>query len=159
MNHLGARSDWILKGISSPYCLLLVSPLAQNEPGSLIRTLIIQTTVRTLIQTAADVPFLPAGRRTASDTRVRRDHDRRYPTSRKHVKLKLKVQVPVLMVSAGLDRVVSSRAVEILGKRLRIGGHISVDGARHEILQERDQIRDQFFAAFDTLIPGTPSGV
>ena len=70
-----------------------------------------------------------------------------------------KVQVPVLMVSAGLDRVISSRAVEILGKRLRIGGHISVDGARHEILQERDQIRDQFFAAFDTFIPGTPSGV
>jgi lysophospholipase len=70
-----------------------------------------------------------------------------------------RVQVPVLMVSAGLDRVVSSRATELLGKRLRIGGHISVDSARHEILQERDTIRDSFMAAFDTFIPGTPTGL
>jgi lysophospholipase len=27
-------------------------------------------------------------------------------------------------------------------------------GSRHEILQERDSIREQFWAAFDAFIPG-----
>jgi lysophospholipase len=29
-------------------------------------------------------------------------------------------------------------------------------GARHEILMESDPIREQFWAAFDAFIPGTP---
>ena len=33
---------------------------------------------------------------------------------------------------------------------------IVIPGARHEILMERDAIREQFWAAFDAFIPGTP---
>jgi lysophospholipase len=31
-----------------------------------------------------------------------------------------------------------------------------IPGARHEILMERDAIREQFWAAFDAFIPGSP---
>ena len=36
---------------------------------------------------------------------------------------------------------------------------IVIPGARHEILMERDVIREQFWAAFDAFIPGTPDPV
>ena len=36
---------------------------------------------------------------------------------------------------------------------------IVIPGARHEILMERDEIREQFWAAFDAFIPGTPDPV
>jgi len=32
---------------------------------------------------------------------------------------------------------------------LKVGGHILMPGSRHEILQETDSIRQQFWAAFD----------
>jgi lysophospholipase len=31
-----------------------------------------------------------------------------------------------------------------------------IPGARHEILMERDEFREQFWAAFDAFVPGTP---
>ena len=31
---------------------------------------------------------------------------------------------------------------------------IVIDGAEHEILMERDSLRDQFWVAFDKFIPG-----
>ena len=34
------------------------------------------------------------------------------------------------------------------------GRLIVVDGAQHELMMERDVFRDQFFAAFDSFIPG-----
>ena len=38
--------------------------------------------------------------------------------------------------------------------RLRAGSQIVLRGSRHEILQERDTIREQFWAAFDAFVPG-----
>ena len=38
--------------------------------------------------------------------------------------------------------------------RLRAGSQIVLRGSRHEILQERDSIREQFWAAFDAFVPG-----
>ena len=32
--------------------------------------------------------------------------------------------------------------------------HVDLRGSRHEILQERDSIREQFWAAFDAFVPG-----
>jgi lysophospholipase len=64
------------------------------------------------------------------------------------------VHVPVLMVSAGDDKVVSTRAIDELAMQLKAGDRIVVDGARHELLQERDEFREQFWAAFDAFIPG-----
>ena len=39
---------------------------------------------------------------------------------------------------------------------LLAGSHVIVPGARHEILQEQDLYRKQFWAAFDAFVPGTP---
>jgi len=49
---------------------------------------------------------------------------------------------------------VSSKAIEDLASRLRAGSQLVLRGSRHEILQERDSIREQFWAAFDAFIPG-----
>ena len=65
------------------------------------------------------------------------------------------LQIPVLNIAAGMDKFVSTPAIEQLGKRMRIGGSIVLDGSRHEIMMEEDRIRDRFWAAFDSFIPGT----
>jgi lysophospholipase len=65
------------------------------------------------------------------------------------------VRVPVLIVASGNDEVVSLRSTEIFTSRLKNCAHIVVAGAKHEILQERDELRDQFWAAFDAYIPGS----
>jgi len=65
------------------------------------------------------------------------------------------LHVPMLIVAAGADKVVDTRATEAFASRLRIGSMVVIDGARHEILQEADFYREQFFAAFDAFIPGT----
>ena len=62
---------------------------------------------------------------------------------------------PILVISAGGDRIVSSAAIEHFGNRLKAGRVVSLPYARHEILMERDSIRGQFWAAFDAFIPGT----
>jgi lysophospholipase len=62
------------------------------------------------------------------------------------------LRVPVLMISAGDDRIVSSKAIEDFGFRVRVGSQLLLRGARHEILQERDMIREQFWAAFDAFV-------
>jgi lysophospholipase len=63
---------------------------------------------------------------------------------------------PILMVAAGRDEVVSTPAIENFGMHLLAGSHLIVAGAQHEILQEQDQFRAQFWAAFDAFVPGTP---
>jgi lysophospholipase len=44
----------------------------------------------------------------------------------------------------------------MFGQNLLAGRHLIIAGAKHEILQEQDQYRDQFWAAFDAFVPGTP---
>lgn len=66
-----------------------------------------------------------------------------------------KVYVPVLMAAAGRDTIVSSKAIDELAMQLKAGDRIVIDGARHEILQEREAFREQFWAAFDAFIPGS----
>jgi lysophospholipase len=65
------------------------------------------------------------------------------------------IQIPALIVSAGIDQVVSNRAIHDFAARLRGGAHLTIHGARHEILQEADLFREQFFAAFDAFVPGS----
>jgi lysophospholipase len=65
-----------------------------------------------------------------------------------------RLRVPVLMLAASDDHIVSSPAIEALAMRLKAGAQLVLRGARHEILQERDIIREQFWAAFDAFIPG-----
>jgi lysophospholipase len=65
-----------------------------------------------------------------------------------------RLRVPILMLAAGEDRIVSSKAIEDLALRLKVGTQILLRGSQHEILQERDLIREQFWAAFDAFVPG-----
>ena len=59
-------------------------------------------------------------------------------------------------MAAGRDEVVSTPAIEAFGTICWRGRHLIVAGAKHEILQEQDHYRAQFWAAFDAFIPGTP---
>jgi len=64
-------------------------------------------------------------------------------------------RLPTLIVVPGQDRLVSSVAAERFAQRLDLAQLISIPAARHEILMEREPLRDQFFAAFDAFIPGS----
>jgi lysophospholipase len=65
------------------------------------------------------------------------------------------IQVPVLVIAAGNDQIVSTGAIELFASRIKNCTRIVVAGARHEVLQERDELREQFWAAFDAYIPGS----
>ena len=54
------------------------------------------------------------------------------------------------------DPVCATPVTERFAARLKAGHAIVLPGARHEILMERDPIREEFWAAFDAFIPGTP---
>jgi lysophospholipase len=61
----------------------------------------------------------------------------------------LEVKVPLLLFAAGSDTVVSTQAIEAFAQRLKVGSHVLIPQSRHEILQETDDLRKQFWAAFD----------
>jgi lysophospholipase len=67
-----------------------------------------------------------------------------------------RLRQPLLLVGAGQDQVVSTRAIGEFATRLRAGAHLVIPGARHELLMEQDRYREQFWAAFDAFVPGTP---
>ncbi len=67
----------------------------------------------------------------------------------------LDIRVPTLILAAGADQVCDTRVSERFGARLKGGGVIVLRGSRHEILMERDEIRDEFWAAFDAFVPGS----
>lgn len=62
---------------------------------------------------------------------------------------------PILVVAAGADRVVDLAATERFATRLKAGHLVVIPYAQHEILAERDGLREQFWAAFDAFVPGT----
>ena len=66
------------------------------------------------------------------------------------------IRQAILMVAAGRDEVVSTAAIETFGMNLLAGRHLILPGSKHEILQEQDHYRGQFWAAFDAFVPGTP---
>jgi lysophospholipase len=67
-----------------------------------------------------------------------------------------RIRQPILMLAAGSDTIVSTPAIEEFAYHLRGGSQILIPGSRHEILQEQDRYRQQFWAAFDAFVPGTP---
>jgi len=68
------------------------------------------------------------------------------------------IKVPILIVAAGNDQIVSTPAIERFASRIKNCTRIVLAGAKHEILQERDQLREQLWAAFDAYIPGSATG-
>src|SRR5262249_20133171 len=68
----------------------------------------------------------------------------------------LDIRQPILMLAASNDTIVSTSAIEEFAYHLRAGSHLVIAGSKHEILQEQDRYRQQFWAAFDAFVPGTP---
>ena len=64
------------------------------------------------------------------------------------------IRIPTLVISPTGDPIVPAAALEELDERFRAGHLLPVDGARHEILQERDVYRAQALAAIDRFLPG-----
>ena len=64
----------------------------------------------------------------------------------------LKVEVPLLLFAAGKDSIVSTAAIEEFALRLKVGTHLLLPQAHHEILQETDELRQRFWAAFDAYL-------
>ena len=65
-------------------------------------------------------------------------------------------RMPTLIIAAGADEVVSTPASERFAHSTKAADLLLLRGAKHEILQEADIHREQFWAAFDAFVPGTP---
>ena len=62
------------------------------------------------------------------------------------------IRIPLLILAAAREQIVSTPAIEQLGLRLRTGRHMVIAGSRHEMFMENDAVRGQVFAAFDAFI-------
>jgi len=61
------------------------------------------------------------------------------------------LRMPILVVSAGQEQLVDNNSHHVVVDMLPDATHITIPGAKHEILMERDETRAQFWAAFDAL--------
>lgn len=64
------------------------------------------------------------------------------------------IDIPVLLITAGEDRLVDPKTHAPVAARLRHGQHFTISSARHEIMMETDDIRALFWEAFDRLAKG-----
>lgn len=62
------------------------------------------------------------------------------------------IRVPVLMVAAGRDTIVSTPLIEDFAPRMKLGTLVLIGPSKHEILQENDDIRGRFWASFDAYV-------
>jgi len=65
-----------------------------------------------------------------------------------------RILTPTLILGAGADRLVNTPAAELFASRLKAGKCITLAHCFHEILMERDEFRELFWAAFDAFLPG-----
>lgn len=61
------------------------------------------------------------------------------------------IRIPVLVASAGEEQLVDNASHDAVCALLPNARHITISGAKHEILMETDDLRAQFWAAFDEL--------
>jgi lysophospholipase len=66
----------------------------------------------------------------------------------------LRVPMPVLIALSGAESIVSNLAAEEFARRVRTAAYLRIPAAHHEVLMERNEIRDQFWIAFDAFIEG-----
>ncbi len=62
------------------------------------------------------------------------------------------IDIPVFVASASEEKLVDNKAHARVAKHLPHCTHVTIDGARHEILMETDAVRQQFWAGFDALM-------
>ena len=60
-----------------------------------------------------------------------------------------KITTPILIISAGEDRIVSTKAQKKICSLLPNCSYMEIPGARHEILRETDAVRSIFWEEFD----------
>jgi lysophospholipase len=65
------------------------------------------------------------------------------------------IGLPTLIVAAGADPVCGTAVTERFAARMKAGHLLVLPDARHEILSEREAIRQDFWAAFDAFMPGS----
>jgi lysophospholipase len=64
------------------------------------------------------------------------------------------VRVPTLVVAADIEKVTSTEACRRLATKEPNVVTVVVEHSRHEILMERDDVREQFWAAFEAFVEG-----
>ena len=62
------------------------------------------------------------------------------------------IHVPILFVLAGDDTIADSPLIDQYARGLKLARAITIPYAKHEIMQERDDIRQQFWSAFDAFV-------
>ncbi len=65
-----------------------------------------------------------------------------------------RIRTPILCFTCGREQIVSNNAIERFVGNLNNASLIAVQGAKHELLMERNIFREQFWRAFDEFIPG-----
>ena len=65
------------------------------------------------------------------------------------------LRIPVLVVSAGRDRVVETGAARQFAAQSERLAFVSIAEARHDLLSEGNEAREQFLAAFDSFLDGS----
>ncbi|MDP1836965.1 MAG: alpha/beta hydrolase [Reyranella sp.] len=65
-----------------------------------------------------------------------------------------RIDLPLLLITAGEDRLIDPANHGPIVARLRHGEHFTIANARHEIMMETDDIRALFWEAFDRLAKG-----
>ncbi len=102
---------------------------------------------RTLTGLAAANPDLTVGAPTLGWVRATLTAARRV---RRDIGLPL--AIPSLFIASGRDEIVSTPVIDRFARSAPGGGAVLIPGARHQVLLERDELRDLAFAALDAFI-------
>jgi lysophospholipase len=62
-----------------------------------------------------------------------------------------RIELPLLLITAGQDQLIDPRTHGPVAARLKRGEHLTIAGARHEVMMETDELRALFWEAFDRL--------
>lgn len=65
-----------------------------------------------------------------------------------------RIELPLVVISAGEDLLIESHSHDAVAARLRHGEHFTIAGAKHEVMMETDELRALFWEAFDRLAKG-----
>jgi lysophospholipase len=64
----------------------------------------------------------------------------------------VRLKTPTLIISAEIDHLVRSSDHQWLARQSPLIACVTIKGALHEIMMERDEIRDQYWKAFDDFV-------
>ena len=65
-----------------------------------------------------------------------------------------RIELPLVLITAGQDPLIDSRSHDAVAARLRHGEHFTVAEAKHEVMMETDALRGLFWEAFERLAKG-----